>query len=213
MSENQVDNIGHPKPSISNYDLTSMASEQFEQLDALFKLIASYANSKNLDNAALKSVARAGQYLCQSWGGLFEWEFDCIKHHQASSESENKKSVVTQLEPSITEKPSQPINKKLLNTALYELHELNSFVSDMSRILQQNELMNDEAIVTRDFKEHIGATLETASRKQLELFDIVMESIGINFQVTDDIKPRHKLLDMPTEVMYYYHENGGLRNE
>jgi hypothetical protein len=216
MSDNHTNQASYPEPSIGNYDLTSMASGQFEQLNALFKLIDSYAVTNTpLKHNDIKLVATTGQYLCQSWGGVYEWELECIEHHQDNSDkptnAEHSGDEISKSTPDINGGGAK-VNIKALQTALYELHELNSFVADMSRILQQDEVMNNETIVTRDFKAQAGATIETAARKELELYDIIQAAIGIDINIANS-KPRHKLLDMPSEISYYYGQHGVLKDE
>lgn len=79
MSDNKTAIPHYPKPSISNRDLTSMASGQFQELDALFKLMAAYTEKSNSTiSTTINSIASTGQHLCQSWGGVYEWELDCM---------------------------------------------------------------------------------------------------------------------------------------
>lgn len=202
MSGNQS---SHPAPSISNYDLTSMATDQFEQLESIFKMLEKY------DNPTIKNLARTGQYLCQSWGGVYEWELECINHQGSSPKSAGSLVEINsnnKVEPvSETHEINTTVNIKALGAALYELLELNCFVADSSRLLQQEELMDDQTLVTPSYTAHLAAAIEHAARKELELHHVIQESIAAKFSLGPNA-PNVQLFDLPSLCTFYYGGSG-----
>ena len=202
-------------PIMSQYDLTSMAVSQFDQLEALFKAITACVNNEGSQpKANLCDVSAIGQYLCQSWGGLYDSELDMIKSNQAIKPvlaTPPKPAPTTVTTTSSPNNDNTVVNTKALHGALYELLELNSFIADISRLLQQEQVMKDESIVTQSCSSNMGATIETASRKQSELIEVIEQAIGTSIH-KDHHSLNAKLLDMPSESHVYYDMNGGLKH-
>ncbi len=100
------------------------------------------------------------------------------------------------------------VNKHVINTAalypaLCELMQLNCFISDTSRLLRQDDVMEDERIVTIGYKDQLAEAIERAANKTSELFEVIEKSINCNERIFD-YKPNISLFDMPTEVSFYY---------
>ncbi len=106
-----------------------------------------------------------------------------------------------------TESAISTINTQALGAALYELSEINGFIADMSRILQQEDIMENESIVTRSCTSHIAAAIEIAAKKQLELQEVIESSMGIDISLHEH-KPNIQLFDMPSESHFYYGRHG-----
>jgi len=95
------------------------------------------------------------------------------------------------------------VNIKALCAALYELSEINCFIADTSRIMQQDALMDDERIVTQGYRNSLAAAIENAAKKELELYDVVQNSIGAELNLFTH-KPNVQLFDMPSECTFYH---------
>ena len=74
MSTANTNQATYPEPSLSNYDLTSMAKTQFQQLEALFKAI------RRAKDDHRQELAEIGMYLCQDWVGIYDCEHEAIEH-------------------------------------------------------------------------------------------------------------------------------------
>ncbi len=78
MSDSNIhQKILKEKPSLTPFDLTDMAYEQFEQLSSLFNAIA-----ETTDDSTVRNLAGTGRYLCADWSGIYDCENERIRHHE-----------------------------------------------------------------------------------------------------------------------------------
>ncbi len=95
------------------------------------------------------------------------------------------------------------VNMKALCHALYELLELNWFIADTSRLLQQDDIIDNESIVTPAYRGQLAATIERAANKSTSLYEVVQRSINVDLQ-THKHKPNIGLFAMPEDTPFYY---------
>ncbi len=95
------------------------------------------------------------------------------------------------------------VNFKALGAALFELSDINAFITDMSRVLQQENLMDNEKVVTQGFPHYAAAAIEHACRKESELYEVIEAAIGKEFKPYE-YRPNISLFKMPSESTFYY---------
>jgi hypothetical protein len=189
----------HNKPSLTPYDLTSMAYDQFQQLKALFSII-----SKDVDSPTIKSLASTGNYLCDDWGDIYDCENERIRHDEGLSVNGVKISNGdTPAVSHISFEKSQVLdNKKELMAILCEFHSTFYFINDTSKLLQQRELFDQEdseSFLTPAYYKGLAEAIYKLTNKQLGLMEKLEEELGVSVSF-----PTHKadinLFDMASDA-------------
>lgn len=89
-----------------------------------------------------------------------------------------------------------------LQSALYELGELNGFIVDTSRLLRDDEEAGSVGIISPAYRTQLCNLIEMASNKMVELHEVIQRAVGIKLRAEHN--PKINLLVMPTENNHYY---------